>query len=266
MKKFFLLLTLFCLSSVCFAQDLLDMPKPKSLIEDKANIFTSSERYSMEQSLMAINDSTSTQIMILTLSDLEGNDASSLATDLGHKWGVGQDGKDNGILILIKPKLSQRDRGQVFIAVGYGLEGIIPDAIAKTIVDKEMLPFFSRGMMYRGVSSAIDVLASLASKEFTAKEYVNKKANPLLGGMLSFMFVIFIFAIISLSSRRRTVVDGKSFETRSSILPWLLLGSMGNGGGFGGGSSGGGFGGGGGGGFGGFGGGGFGGGGAGGSW
>ena len=263
MKKFFLLLTLFCLSTVCFAQDLLDMPKPKSLIEDKANIFSSSERYAMENSLMAINDSTSTQIMILTLRDLEGNDASSLATELGHKWGVGQDGKDNGILILIKPKYSQSDRGQVFIAVGYGLEAVIPDAIAKTIVDNEMLPYFSRGMMYRGVSSAVDVLAGLASNEFSAKDYVKKTANPLLGGVLSFIFVVFIFVIISLSSRRRTVINGESFETRSSILPWLLLGSMGRGGGFGGDSSGGGFGGGG---FGGFGGGGFGGGGAGGSW
>ncbi|MEG2493753.1 MAG: TPM domain-containing protein [Rikenellaceae bacterium] len=260
MKRLTLLILAISLSVSLFGQSLLEQPKPRQLINDYANIFSDAERTELESRLVALDDSTSTQVLVVTTSDLEGMDISYLATELGHKWGVGQDGKDNGVVILIKPK-TDTERGGVFIAVGYGLEGVIPDAVSKAIVDNEMIPYFSRGDMSGGVNAAISTIGSLASSEFTADQYMKKGSSTSLN-VFAIFFVIFI--IIMLLPRKRSVdVNGDGAQVHSSILPWLIIGSMGRGGGGGFGGSSGGFGGGG---FGGFGGGGFGGGGAGGSW
>lgn len=260
MKRITLIILAICCSASLFAQSLLDMPKPTRLVNDFAGVFSDSERAVLENRLVALDDSTSNQVLIVTTPDLEGMDVSYLATELGHKWGVGHDGKDNGVVILVKPK-TQSSNGQVFIAVGYGLEGIIPDAVAKTIVEREMIPYFAQGDMYGGVSAAVGTISALASSEFSADQYMKKAKGGSLGG--TFAAVLFVlFLIIMLLPRKRSVdVNGDGAEVHTSILPWLIIGSMGRGGGHG--HGGGSFGGGG---FGGFGGGGFGGGGGGGSW
>lgn len=261
MKKITLLLLAITFSVTLFGQSLLDQPKPTRLVNDYAGIFSDSERTMLERRLVALDDSTSNQVLLVTTPDLEGMDISALATELGHKWGVGHDGKDNGVVILVKPK-TQSSNGAVFIAVGYGLEGVIPDAVAKMIVEREMIPYFARGDMFGGVNAAVGTISSLASSEFSADQYMKKaKGNNSMGAnVLVVLFVLFM--IIMLIPRKKSVdVNGDGAEVHTSILPWLIIGSMGRGGGHGGG-----FGGGGGGGFGGFGGGGFGGGGAGGSW
>lgn len=260
MKKLTLLLVAISFSATLFGQSLLDQPKPTHLVNDYAGIFTDGEKALLEKRLVALDDSTSNQVLIVTTPDLEGMDISSLATELGHKWGVGHDGKDNGVVILVKPK-TQNSNGAVFIAVGYGLEGVIPDAVAKAVVEREMIPYFARGDMFGGVNAAVGTISSLASSEFSADQYMKKAKGSKTGAnILAVLFVLFI--IMMLLPRKRSVdVNGNGTEVHTSILPWLIIGSMGRGGGHGGG-----FGGGGGGGFGGFGGGGFGGGGAGGSW
>lgn len=259
MKRLTLLIVTICLSTTLFGQSLLDQPKPNRLVNDYAGVFSDSEKTMLERRLVALDDSTSNQVLVVTTPDLEGMDISYLATELGHKWGVGHDGKDNGVVILIKPK-TQSSNGHVFIAVGYGLEGVIPDAVSKTIVEREMIPYFARGDMFGGVEAAVGTISSLASSEFSADQYMKKAKGGNSGmGILAALFVFFI--IMMLLPRKKSVdVNGNGAEVHTSILPWLIIGSMGRGGGSGG------FGGGGGGGFGGFGGGGFGGGGAGGSW
>ncbi|MEG2759539.1 MAG: TPM domain-containing protein, partial [Rikenellaceae bacterium] len=104
MKRLTLLILAISLSVSLFGQSLLEQPKPRQLVNDYANIFSDAERTELESRLVALDDSTSTQVLVVTTSDLEGMDISYLATELGHKWGVGQDGKDNGVVILIKPK------------------------------------------------------------------------------------------------------------------------------------------------------------------
>lgn len=260
MKKLTLLLVAISFSAALFGQSLLDTPKPTHLVNDYAGIFSDSERSMLERRLIALDDSTSNQVLVVTTPDLEGMDISSLATELGHRWGVGHDGKDNGVVILVKPK-TQSSNGAVFIAVGYGLEGVIPDAVAKAIVEREMIPSFARGDMFGGVNAAVGTISSLASSEFSADQYMKKAKGSTRGAnILALLFVLFI--ILTLLPRKKSVdVNGNGAEVHTSILPWLIIGSMGRGGGHGGGGFGGS-----GGGFGGFGGGGFGGGGAGGSW
>ena len=90
--------------------------------------------------------------MVVVVNDLCGMDKAMYATDLGQAWGVGRKGKDNGIVILIKPTGGKGQR-RTFISVGYGLEGVIPDATAKLVVENEMIPNFKNRQFFREFKS-----------------------------------------------------------------------------------------------------------------
>ena len=271
-KKSLYLLTLaflFCTITIetVLSQNLPERPVPPKLVNDFAGMLKADEVSMLEQKLVAFNDSTSTQIAIVIVPSLEGYDKADYAQRLAEKWGIGQKGKNNGVLILVKPKTPDSD-GQVQITTGYGVEGAIPDILSSEIIDREILPSFRNGAYYEGLNKATNTMMSLARKEFSASEY-SQRAKKSGGKNIPFGLVIFIvFIIIAMISKGSGGSNNKHISTRG--LPfWMLLGMMNSGRGSGGswgGFSGGGSGGGGGGGFGGFGGGSFGGGGAGGSW
>ena len=255
------LITLF--SGLLNAQDFPEKPFPPKLVNDFAGLLNTREINALESKLVAYNDSTSTQIAIVIVEDLKGYDKSDYAIQLAGKWGIGQKGLNNGVLILVKSK-TETSTGQVFIAPGYGLEGAIPDLLCKQIIEDEMLPAFRAGDYYRGLDKATSTLMSLASGEITAAQYGKNKKND-LGAFAPFIFFI-IFLIIIMFFRSNGGKNQRHISDKGLPL-WLLLSMMNSGrgshsgswGGFSGGGGGGG-------GFGGFGGGGFGGGGAGGSW
>ena len=258
-------LCLFILSG--FAQDIPERPNPPRLVNDLADVLTDQEENQLETELVQFNDQTSTQITIVTVPSLNGYDVSDFSFRLGEKWGVGQKGKNNGIVVVFKPKIGN-EKGQVFVAIGYGLEGIIPDAVAnRNVVDYEMIPRFKENDIYGGIYAGTHVLMGLASQEFTAADYQKKtekgKSDP---GSAFILVILIIIVLVSLFKGGR----GRNYHSGGSLPFWLAMGLL-SGSNRGGGSFGdfrggsGGFGGGGGG-FGGFGGGSFGGGGAGGSW
>jgi uncharacterized protein len=267
-KAFLILYTaaLLLFSPALQAQTLLAPPVPPQLVNDYAGVLKPSEAQALESKLIAFNDSTSNQIVVLIVNSLQGYDKSEFAYIIGKEWGVGQSDFNNGAVVLVKTKSADSD-GQIFIATGYGLEGPIPDLACADIIDREILPRFREGDYYGGLDAGTDVLMSLASGEYSYADYGKRGGGGSPGSIPGIVFVIFIIFIILISSGNSN--NKQIRKTGSSNLPlWLLLSMMGGGkshGGSWGGFTGGG-GGGGGGGFGGFGGGGFGGGGAGGSW
>ena len=110
-----------CITSFLQAQDLPEPMRPKRIVNDFTQLFSPQQQQALEQKLRNFNDTSSTQIAIVTVPTLQGYAPSDYAQRLAEKWGVGQKGKDNGVLLLIKPK-SRTEKGQVAIAVGYGLE------------------------------------------------------------------------------------------------------------------------------------------------
>jgi len=263
------LLALFLLAGQASAQDIPEKPYPPRLVNDFAGILDPYEIQSLENKLVAFDDSTSTQIAIVTVPDLKGYAISDYAFRLAEKWGIGRQGQDNGVLILIKPKTSETSRGEVFIAPGYGLEGAIPDLACKQIIEYEMLPAFRQGNYFSGLDKSIYVLMSLASGEFPADQYIKKGGDDLDAIVPIIIFVIIVLIIMFF---RSSGGSNQKHISKNGLPLWLYLMMMNSGsnrhsGSWGGFSGGGGYGGrGGGGGFGGFGGGSFGGGGAGGSW
>lgn len=260
-----LLLTVFTIGAS--AQDCMpEKPARQRLVNDFAGVFQANDANAIEQRLVAFNDTTSTQIAIVTVNDLCGNDAGAFAFELGEKWGVGDARFDNGVVVLFKPKTND-SKGQVFIAVGYGLEGVLPDAIAKRIVENEMIPLFKQGAEAQGIYRGVETIISIVGGEYSAAAYQKKTTKKV--SFVPFLFVLFIIFLFFYSSYKRA----KKYSIGHDVSLWTALWLMGSasrshGGSWNNFSSGsGGFGGfGGGGGFGGFGGGSFGGGGAGGSW
>lgn len=251
-----------------FAQRIPQRPNPPRLVNDFASILTAAQEAVLERKLVAFSDSTTNQIAVVTIGDLDGSSISSYASKLFDSWGIGTKGRDNGVLILVKPP-REGTRGEVFIAVGYGLEGAIPDVVAGRIVDYELIPAFRNNNYYLGIEQASETLMRLAAGEFSAKDYISKTGRRGRGGLLFPILVILLF-ILSTRARKRhssTVITSSGSGSVPPIFiggfPFMPMGgrgySSGDFGGFDGFSGGGG-------GFGGFGGGFTGGGGAGGSW
>lgn len=256
--KFRKIILFFCLTllwHLSFAQDVVRPMSPPRLVNDFAGIIDSRVNAVLEDSLVAFAKATSTQIVVVTVSDLDSYDAADYALQIGRQWGVGQKNKNNGIVILVKPR-NKYGKGDVYIAVGDGLEGVLNDAKAGRLIDKYMLPYLKKGDYSKAIATGTLAVMGVVRGEFTADESKDDIVG-LIGPLIMFLGMIFVFIIIAISNKKRGNGDDDSNGGSGSFFPPIIIGGLG---GMGGGhsSSGGGFGG-----FGGFGGGGFSGGGAG---
>ena len=253
-----------CLSVLCAAlaafvvtaaAQVPEKPSVPRAVNDFAGIFSASDAEYMNRVLVSFADSTSNRIVVVTVNDLGGMDPAMFAYEIGERWGVGSEKFDNGIVVLVKPKTSSSS-GQVYIAVGYGLEGAIPDAIAKRIVENEMIPRFRENDYTGGVAAALNVLMRLSAGEISYKEYEESVSDG-AGGFVALGFIILFIIVLVIARRNGPTNIGHGGSSVADAIFWssILSGGRSHGGGF----SGGGF-------SGGFGGGSFGGGGAGGSW
>ena len=103
------------------AQDLPEPMSPRRLVNDFAGLLSDSQRQALERKLVDFDRETSTQIAVVTVDDLGDYAPSDFAQRLHDKWGVGREGKNNGILVLVKPSVPG-SRGEAYISVGYGLD------------------------------------------------------------------------------------------------------------------------------------------------
>lgn len=263
------------------------IPPNDGFITDTVGIIPKDQEAQMEQDLSDYRNQTSNEIAVLVVPTLSGADIADTAVQVGRKWGVGGAQNNNGILILV----SYEDH-QVFIATGYGLEGAVPDIVAKGIVERDILPQFRNGDYGAGIAAGIDSLKKHISGEYTAARYTSMTQSTWFPFLLFFGFIV-LQVLASVLGRSKSwwqggVIGGVAGLILTFLYSWWLsipllvvLGLVfdyivsrwrprrgfrgGRGGGFWGGGMGGG-GSGGGGGFGGFSGGSFGGGGAGGRW
>ena len=257
------LLVLLCLALVARAQDIPPRPDPPRLVNDFAHVMQPQEADALEQKLVAYDDSTSSQIAVVTVPTIGDNDLFDYAQKLYQAWGIGRKGKDNGVLILVAVK-----EHQVRIHTGYGLEGAIPDALTKRIGDNTFAPAFKQGQYYAGLDRGTDQLIALARGEYKADpadaQRRGRRSRDSSGSGAGFWIIIGVLVLVFLLRSRGGGGRGGRGGFGGGFMPPIIFGDFSGGRGvFGGG--GGGFGGGGGG-FGGFGGGSSGGGGSSSSW
>jgi uncharacterized protein len=263
--KNIVLTSLVLISSAAMSQQVPEPLSPPRLVNDYAGILSENQFRHLEQKLVKFDDSSSTQIVVILVKSLNGLTKEEFADQVGEKWGVGRKGKNNGIVVLVKPKYGN-EKGQARISVAYGLEGVIPDAICKRIVDNEMIPYFAADDYYSGIEKATNTLMSLARGEFTADQYKKQTGGNAAGILIPIIIIIIIILFMRRNSGNHYGTGSKTTSIWTALWLASMMGNRGGGGSWGDFRSGGGSFGGGGGGFGGFGGGSFGGGGAGGSW
>ena len=121
MKKLLLLFFIY-INSQAFALDFPARPEPSKLVNDFTNTLSSQEQDQLEKKLVAFNDSTSIQIAVVIMKTLDGYPLSDYAFELAQKWGIGQKETNNGVLLLVS-----MDEHKLYIATGYGMEGIMPN-------------------------------------------------------------------------------------------------------------------------------------------
>jgi len=260
-KKFskillFLTFVLNCQTSI--AQ--LKIPEKPSFIPpiiDSTKTLTEIHKKELFDKLKNYSDSTSTELFVMIVPTTQGEDIARYATDLGHKWKIGQKGKDNGIVFLIA-----KDDRKMTIQAGYGTEHLLTDALSRRIIETIVKPEFKSDNYFEGIDKGTTAIMQVMKGEFKSNPK-KKKGNgfPILP-----IIIIFIVIIIIIAKNKNNGGNSGSRGGGLDLADIIILSSLGRssggfgGGGFGGGSSGGGgFGGG-------FGGGGFSGGGSGGSW
>ncbi|MDB5021955.1 MAG: methanol dehydrogenase [Pedobacter sp.] len=258
------LLIAFLLILTCgrlFAQDLPE--KPSKLVNDYTNTLSASQLQQLESKLVAFDDSSSTQIAIAMVKSVGDYDINDYALQLGRKWGVGGNKKNNGVMIVV----ALGDR-KISIQTGYGIEGALPDVYTNRIIENDIKPAFKAGDYYAGLDAGTNSIIKLVKGEYKA-DAPKKRASKDNGSAIPILVIIVVIIIFLIKRGGRggggsQVIGGRGV---ANALFWSMLfsgGGRSSGSGFGGGFGGGG--GSSGGGFGGFGGGSFGGGGSSGSW
>ncbi|WP_259071573.1 TPM domain-containing protein [Mucilaginibacter sp. X4EP1] len=263
-KKTIIFFSLLLTGFIANAQQL--PAKSNTLVTDYTNTLSAADQQQLEQKLVAFDDSTSTQIAVVIIKSVGEYDIDDYGQKLGRAWGIGQQGKNNGILILVAA-----DDRKVTIQTGYGAEGAVPDVITHQIIQNDIVPHFKQNDYYGGLNAATDNLIKYMKGEYKSPNKPKQNSatdDDNTGGYIALGIIVLVILIVIF--RRGGGGGGQIYGGRGSASPfwWFLGGSLlgGSGGGWGGFSNGGGNDSGGGGDFGGFGGGDFGGGGSSGSW
>lgn len=199
----------------------------------------------MAADLEALESKTADQLVVVTLPSLQGYEIEEFGYRLGRHWGIGQAGTNNGVLLIVAP-----NERKVRIEVGRGLEGDLPDAMAKLIIENAILPRFRAkdfpGGIAAGVRDITDVLSGDAEAVRLRSVKRNKHDDIVAIIILAIWVLIFIFVIWSIvQSARQGVKGGKGKKSTgwvfgpggSSRGGWSGGGFSGGGGSFGGGGA-----------------------------
>lgn len=172
------------------AQDIPEVPDPPRLVNDFAGILNPEEKNQLEEKLLSWEDSTSNQLAIVIVKNLNGMDVADYSVRLAEKWKIGSK-KNNGILLLV----SMEDR-KSRIEVGYGLEARITDAVSNRILDDELKPAFKEQRYSEGFQAATDRIMQAAAGEYKAENKKSKKKLKGIGwsGILLVLILLFLFS------------------------------------------------------------------------
>ena len=231
----------------------IEVPPLRGRVNDYAGVMGQDQARALESQLAQFEQETGHQIAVLTIPTLDGEDIEGFSIRVAENWKIGKKGFDNGVILLVAVK----DR-KLRLEVGYGLEGVLPDAIADRIIREYIVPRFRAQDYAGGIIAGIDAVQKVIKQEPLPESARKPNQAPQsdLNSLAMFAIAFVIFALMAFSSGRRR--GNQMWSGRGRRYPPIFWGGGGfGGGGFGGGDSGGGFSGGGGG---------FGGGGASGSW
>ncbi|MBK1885092.1 MULTISPECIES: TPM domain-containing protein [unclassified Marinobacter] len=220
--------------SAALAQSAPEFPELTGRVVDKAELLSPATESRIAQMLEAHEQSTTEQVVVVTVPDLQGFGIEDYGYQLGRHWGIGQQGEDNGALLIV----AKQER-RIRIEVGYGLEGRLTDAASATIINRIIAPDFKQGQFEQGIANGAAAMVQVLGGEPLAAPArtgsgPQEKPNP----KTVLMFFLFIMAVIFFMGGGR----GQGGRSGAALVGGALLGASmgGRGGGFGGGGFGGG--------------------------
>ncbi len=190
MKKFifFFILSLCSLPLVAYS---LDVPKLQGYVNDYAGMISPSAKSKIEEGLKAFEQSDSTQVVILTIPSLEGENLEDFSIKVAEAWKIGQQLKDNGIILLV----SKQER-KIRIEVGRGLEGRLTDLMAGRIIDQVIKPRFKQGDFDAGFVMGTSALIAATRGEFKAEQRPAQRGQKGFPPFLTFLLFMGVFVLI----------------------------------------------------------------------
>jgi uncharacterized protein len=208
-------------------------------VVDAANILKPEERAAIEAKLKAYEDKTSDQVVVATVTSLDGTSVEDYANRLFRHWQLGQKKNNNGALLLVAP-----NERKLRIEVGYGLEGALTDALSKVIITTAIAPQFQKGNFAGGIDAGVDAMLSILTgdaEEWQRRAEVREDSGSGFDSVIAFVFLLILFFLIS--RMMRGVQSGRGIRGRRGS-PWIVTtgsggGWSGGGGGWSGGSGGG---------------------------
>lgn len=217
-----------CLLLLCTSLTLAapKFPKLTSHVVDEAHVMSPGIRDRLERKLAEYENGTKNQIVVATLSSLQGLEIADYGYQLGRSWGIGQKGKDNGAILIVVPK-----EKKVRIEVGYGLEGTLTDAATSQIINTIIVPSFSNGHLEQGVLQGADAMIAVLGGQSAALP-----EQGLSDGALAIILILVIILCIKYPELAWFILSNLSssyFRSGSGSSG----GFRGGGGGFGGGGS-----------------------------
>jgi uncharacterized protein len=207
----------------------LQFPQLTGRVVDEAGLLTPAERQSLTETLKAHEEATGNQVVVVTLRSLQGKPIEDYGYQLGRFWGIGRQGKDNGVLLIVAP-----NERKVRIEVGYGLEGVLTDATSRVIIERIMAPAFRSGQFGPGIVAGVGAILKVISGEEEPLPHrrtigADRSSVGLLPAILIFGgFVLFMWLVYR---SRRSSYYASPGRRRGT---WIGYGG-GYGGGFGGG-------------------------------
>ncbi len=224
----FLILTALSLGTICQAQwaMALAVPSVTNRVNDYAEMLSPATRQQLESVLTALEKSDSTQLAVLTIPSLEGENLEEFSLKVVEKWKLGQKGLDNGVLLLI----AKNDR-KLRIEVGYGLEGVLTDLTSGRIIRDIITPQFRNGNFDQGVINGVSAIISVIRGEFKAEDMAassGQKSDGNIEGMVIFLLFI-LFNISKVFGRQKIVaatISGVALPVLSSLFlgfQWLIF-------------------------------------------
>jgi uncharacterized protein len=205
--------------------------QPRGAISDFASLLNSADRAAIESRLAQLRQSTGAQVAVVTLPSLEGSQIDNFANRLFNKWGVGQKGKNNGVMLLV----AVQER-KARIEVGCGLESILPNALASQILADQLFPAFKQQRHSEGLLAAVERIAGILERgeppaqavpespappvyavpeRHTAPLMVERRGMPEFFPLILLLFVVAVIAVVAAGF-------GGAGVRRSS--PWMWAG------------------------------------------
>lgn len=232
------------LLSLCSLANYPTVPQPFRYVSDYTHTLNAQETETLEAALRDYGQKTSSQIAVVMISSTQGEEIAMYSTNLFNHWGIGRAKLNNGVLLLIA-----KDDRKLFITTGYGLEGVLPDAIAASIIRNEITPYFKQGLYAEGIAKGLSAIIAATQGEYAPLKEAEQDEYE-INGFEIFIAVSLLIVFLFMQSSRGGVYISPSqadriIRTTSQIgrhsgFGHRSGGGFGGSGGFGGGRSGGG--------------------------